>query len=95
MKLSIQPGTGHKKYKAVFTSDDGSKKSVSFGDNRYQDYTQHHSKDRRLNYLRRHEPREDWEHPDNAGSLSAWLLWGEHTSFDKNLAEFKKYFSLG
>ena len=102
ISLTLSPAKGSvKKWTAVFKYDDGRKKTVHFGDRRYQDYTQHHDMRRRDDYIRRHggegkdgEPIEDWESPDNAGSLSAWLLWGEHTSFKDNLKEFKKYFEL-
>jgi hypothetical protein len=101
ISVSIKPAKGGvKKYTALFRYDDGSKKTVHFGDRRYQDYTQHGDIRRRDDYIRRHggekngEPIEDWESPDNAGSLSAWLLWGESTSFKDNLKEYKDYFEL-
>jgi hypothetical protein len=102
ISVKITPARGRvKKFTAVFKYDDGTKKTVNFGDKRYQDYTQHGDVRRRDDYIRRHggvgadgEPREDWESPDNAGALSAWLLWGEHASFYDNLKEFKAYFKL-
>lgn len=95
LRVDIYPAKGGvKKYTAVFYYEDGKKKTIHFGDKRYQDYTQHNDMERRKAYLTRHEAREDWESPDNAGSLSAWLLWGEHTDFKANLAEYKKYFEI-
>jgi hypothetical protein len=81
------------KHKWVATFDDGTR--VSFGAKGYQDYTQHHDKLRRANYLSRHRTSESWTNPKTAGALSRWLLWGDSTSFATNLADFKRRFSLG
>jgi len=42
----------------------------------------------------RHRANEDWNKPDTAGALSRWILWGDSTSIQKNIADFKKRFSL-
>ena len=81
---------GKHKWVAVF--DDG--KRVPFGAVGYQDYTQHGDKLRRANYLTRHRSRESWSNPKTAGSLSRWILWGDSTSLQTNLAAFKRRFSL-
>tara|TARA_R110000868_G_scaffold315951_1_gene576797 strand:- start:817 stop:1104 length:288 start_codon:yes stop_codon:yes gene_type:complete len=82
-----------KKWKAVFT--DGDKhKTIHFGSSPYQDYTQHHSKERRTRYLTRHKDKENWNTAITAGSLSRWLLWGNSTSFQENLSAFKRRFHL-
>ena len=44
-----------KKYKAVFTNPEGKTKTIHFGAIGYEDYTQHHNKDRRTFYRQRHE----------------------------------------
>ena len=81
---------GKHKWVAVF--DDG--KRVPFGARGYLDYTQHHDRLRRANYLSRHRSRESWSNPRTAGSLSRWILWGDSTSLQTNLRAFRRRFSL-
>jgi len=83
-----------KKYDAVFVSDSGKEKVIPFGAMGYSDYTIHKNKTRRARYLHRHNKHEDWNKPDTPGALSKWLLWGENTSFRKNVRTFKKKFNL-
>ncbi len=64
-----------------------------FGAKGYEDYTMHHDKQRRERYLNRHK-NENWENPYTAASLSRYLLWGNSTSLQKNLQEFKRRFNL-
>lgn len=87
----IKATDGKHKWVAVF--EDGTR--TPFGAAGYRDYTQHHDKLRRANYLSRHRTRENWNSPKTAGALSRHLLWGDSTSLDRNLAEFKRKFSLG
>jgi hypothetical protein len=83
-----------KKWRAVFRDDDGEEHHTDFGDATMSDYTQHHDKLRRENYLSRHRSREAWSNPQSAGALSRWLLWGDSTSLQTNLSAFKRRFSL-
>lgn len=83
-----------KKWRATFTEDDGTETHTDFGDATMRDYTQHHDKMRRANYLSRHRARENWNDPKSAGSLSRHLLWGDSTSLRTNIASFKRKFSL-
>ena len=57
MKI-IKATAKNKKWKALFSKDiDGERKIIkmtSFGDSRYQDYTQHKDKERRSRYRSRH-----------------------------------------
>ena len=69
-------------------------KRIPFGAVGYKDYTQHHDKLRRANYLQRHRHSETWTNPRTAGALSRWILWGDSTSLSTNLADFKRRFSL-
>lgn len=91
LKKSTNP---KKKYMAVFIKDTGRTKTTHFGDATAEDYTQHHDKARRVNYLSRHAATENWADPTTAGALSRWLLWGNSTSFSENLRSFKSRFSL-
>ena len=45
-----------------------------------------------FNYLKRHEVNEEWNDPYKAGTLSAYLLWGNHKSLKDNIKEFNKVF---
>jgi hypothetical protein len=81
---------GTHKWVAVF--EDGTR--TAFGAKGYKDYTQHHDKLRRANYLARHRTSETWTKPKTAGALSRWILWGDSTSLAANLADFKRRFSL-
>lgn len=91
MKFHLEKATdGKHKWVGVF--DD--KKHVPFGAVGYQDYTQHHDALRRAHYLTRHKSRENWSDPMSAGALSKWILWGESTSLSRNVASFRRRFSL-
>ena len=80
-----------KKYKAIFTKDDGKTKTIHFGDSGYDDYITHHDKDRRLLYRKRHEKDLKGD-PMRAGYLSYYLLWGDSTNLQTNINLFKNKF---
>ena len=54
---------------------------VHFGDNRYQDYTQHKDSKRKENYISRHAKNEDWSKSNiaSAGFMSRHILWEKDT----------------
>ena len=82
-----------KKYKAIFTKNDGKTKTIHFGASGYDDYTTHHDKDRRAQYIRRHE--KDFKgDPMRAGYLSYYILWGDSTNLQTNIRAFKKKFGF-
>ena len=83
----------NKKYKAVFTTDDGKTKTIHFGAKGYEDYTQHHNKDRRTLYRQRHEKDLKGD-PMRAGYLSYYILWGDSTSLQTNIRTFKNKFGF-
>jgi hypothetical protein len=86
---------GKHKYKAVFLQDNGRTKTTKFGAVGYTDYLHSKDKDQRARYLKRHSGMgEHWNEPTTAGSLSKNILWGDSTSFSKNVADFKKRFDL-
>jgi hypothetical protein len=92
-RLYIEPSKSkHYKYTALFVRNDGSMKSVGFGHKSYYDYTQHGDKERRKNYIARHEPREDFNDPETAGALSRWILWGDSKKLEDNVKAFKVRF---
>ena len=56
-------------------------KQIHFGDNRYQDYTQHKDPKRKENYINRHDKNEDWSKSNiaSAGFMSRYVLWEKPT----------------
>jgi len=74
--VDLYTGNGIHKYTAIIHTDYG-KKSVKFGDNRYEDFTIHKDPERKMRYIKRHESREDWSETGygTPGFWSRWLLW--------------------
>ena len=83
-----------KKYDAVFVTDKGREKVVSFGAAGMSDFTKHRDKTRRARYLKRHAGMgENWNKPDTPGALSRWILWNKKT-FRASVRDFKKRFKF-
>jgi hypothetical protein len=92
IKKSKVPG---KKMTAIFLSDGGST-IVHFGATGYKDFTTHSPEVRDAKkeaYLKRHAPREDWNSPYTAGSLSRWILWNKPT-IKASITDYKQRFKL-
>jgi len=78
---------------------DTSKKKVKtthFGAIGYEDYTGHQDLQRKMNYLERHEKKENWNDYMSSGSLARFILWNKPTikaSIDDYIGKFnlKKY----
>jgi len=69
-----------KKFAAIILDKDGEKKkTINFGDDRYQDYTSHHDEKRKKNYLTRSEKQMKSNRPNNAAFFSRNLLWNKKT----------------
>jgi hypothetical protein len=85
---------GKHKWVGIFTDEDGKQTRTKFGSAGMTDYTLSKDKLRRANYLSRHRARENWNDPKSAGALSRWLLWGDSTSLQQNVASFRRRFSL-
>jgi hypothetical protein len=87
-----------KKYKAVFETDTGRSKTTHFGATGYNDYTmtsgKKEDKEMRDRYRTRHEKDLKSNDPSKAGFLSYYTLWGDSTSFSKNVSAFKNKFNL-
>lgn len=94
--LKIEKGTAkNKKWKAIFSDETGKKiKTSQFGDERYEDYTQHKDKKRRSKYRERHK--KDLSSGDymKPGFLSYYILWGQSTSLKSNINSYKNKFKL-
>jgi len=84
----IQATQKGKKLQAIFYDENKKKvETIPFGSKGMSDYTIHKDPERKKRYIDRHKAREDWTKPNNAGSLSRWILWGEPTLN----ASIKKY----
>jgi hypothetical protein len=92
VRVEDSPITG-KKWRAVFR--DGERmKHTDFGASGYEDYTQHHDKERRRLYRERHRKDLTTDDPTRAGYLSYYILWGDSTDIGTNIRSYKKKFGL-
>jgi hypothetical protein len=79
-----------KRFLAIFPSG----VMVHFGLKGGLTYIDHHDKQKREAYMKRHRPRENWDDPQTAGSLAKWLLWGDSTDLATNVRYFKDRFNV-
>ncbi len=61
--------------------------TIHFGSKNSSTFLDHYDKVKRSNYLKRHKVNEDWNQV-NAGSLSAYILWGDTSDLYKNLINY-------
>ncbi len=93
-KVVIRKSTDpKKKLMAIFSLDNGRKKTVHFGSAGMSDYPTHKDAERKKRYLARHRPRENWNDPVSAGALSRWILWSL-PSRQASIRSYKKRFNL-
>lgn len=83
-----QSNLATKKYVAIFS--DGTR--THFGQKGAPDYTLTGDKERREAYRSRHKKDLTTKNPRKAGFLSWYLLWGESTSLQQNLRDYKTMF---
>ena len=84
-----------KKMMAVFYDETRKKvKTTHFGASGYEDYTGHQDLQRKMNYLERHEKKENWNDYMSAGSLSRWILWNK-VSLNESIKDYMYRFKLG
>jgi len=69
------------------------RKTIHFGARDGSTYLDHRDPVKRENYLARHRVNEDWTKV-NAGSLSAFLLWGKSTDLETNLRAYLRRFKI-
>jgi len=96
MKIVVSNSTNKdKKLMAVFYDDDNKKiKTTHFGAKGMDDYTLTGDKKAREKYRVRHKKDLDTKDPTRAGYLSYYILWGDSTSRDKNIKDYKKRFNF-
>ena len=85
----IQSPIKTKKYRAVWSDDT----HTDFGASGYEDYTTHKDKSRRENYRSRHR-NDNLNNPKSPGALSWYILWGNSTSMQQNITQFKNKFNV-
>ena len=79
MKYLLTVAENPKKRYMVITPDN---KAIQFGDSEYENYTIHKDDDRKIAYLKRHSPREDWADLNRPAAWSRYLLWNKKTLSD-------------
>jgi len=90
IKKSNKP---QKKMMAIFTLENGRKKTTHFGQAGAPDYTITKDKAQRARYIKRHRKNENWNNPVSAGALSRWILW-EKESKAASITDYKKRFKF-
>ena len=91
IKNSTKP---EKKLMAVFSKKDSSRtKTIHFGQRGAPDYTKTKDKAQKERYIARHSRRENWDVPDNAGSLARWVLWNKESKA-ASINDYKSKFNL-
>lgn len=88
LRIVKSPFLGKKK-RAIFS--DGS--HTDFGAKGYEDFLIHKDVSRRTAYRQRHQY-DHLDDPKSAGALSWWILWGDTTSLEKNIAAYKRHFGV-
>ncbi len=68
-------------------------RTIHFGSKYSSTYLDHPDQHKRSNYLKRHMVNEDWGNV-NAGSLSAYILWGSTTDLKTNLLNYLDLFDI-
>ena len=67
--------------------------TIHFGSKNSSTFLDHHDKLKRSNYLKRHKVNENWNQV-NAGSLSAYILWGDSSDMYANLKTYLDKFNI-
>jgi hypothetical protein len=67
--------------------------TIHFGSKNSSTFLDHYDKTKRSNYLKRHRVNENWDKV-NAGSLSAFILWGSSTDMYTNLLNYLDKFNI-
>lgn len=89
--MLIKPSTRKdKRFMAIFKNG----KITHFGANRGTTYIDVGDRSKRSAYIARHRVNENWKDPYSAGALSRFILWGDYTSIDGNIAAYKRMFDV-
>ena len=77
----------------IFTAIINNKKTLHFGDSRYQDFTHHKDDKRKKAYLTRHK-HDNYNNPNYASFYSTNLLWNKPTLKESIQATNNKFKNL-
>ena len=96
MKLDRIARTGDQQpaFEAVFTLEDGKKRTVKFGTSSNYATNPDKTKADRSAYIARHAVRENWKDPMTRGALARYILWGGSRSVVENTRAFRKRFNV-
>jgi len=86
-----------KRLQAIFYDDNNKRvKTTHFGlkNPKIGTYIDHHNKEIREKYIKRHKVNEDWTDPTKAGTLSRFILWGDKTNILDAIKAFRRKFNL-
>ena len=84
MPTFLELNMSTRKDKKMVFKMENPKRTIHFGSKTSRTYVEGASKEDRLNYIKRHKVRENWDEI-NAGSLSRFLLWGDSVLLSENL----------
>ena len=93
MPTFLELNMSTRKDKKMVFKMENPKRTIHFGSKTSRTYVEGASKEDRLNYIKRHKVRENWDEI-NAGSLSRFLLWGDSVLLSENLKKYLKRFNL-
>ena len=93
MKLVSISKASDGKHKFVATFENPAK-TVKFGAAGMDDYTLTKNEKQRELYRTRHAKDLETKDPSKPGYLSYYLLWGESSNLNQNIALYKKHFNL-
>jgi len=87
----VKSNKKNKRFDAIFDIGKSKSRIISFGSKKYDNYTIHFDKERRRLYRLRHR-NDNLKNPLSPGALSWYILWGDSTSINKNIEEFRRVF---
>ena len=93
MPTFLELNMSTRKDKKMVFKMENPKRTIHFGSKTSRTYVEGASKQDRINYIKRHKVRENWDEI-NAGSLSRFLLWGDSVLLSENLKKYLKRFKL-
>lgn len=80
----------NKKYKVLIIDGD-KKRTIHFGDSRFESYTTHKDPKRKENYIARHGAQSNFDDPFSASFYARWILWNK-PSIEASVRDLRKRF---
>lgn len=91
LKITKYRGPADKRFTAHFENG----RKIHFGQKnpKIGTYIDHFDDKIKMNYIKRHEVRENWDNPYAAGSLSRYILWHKpYKNLDDAIDDYNKRF---